>query len=160
MEEREDGSWHVTGVSEMDIEVDRGSVRVISSAQAEDISVRIKDETGRARCYLCLLYTSVVQCPSMFVRECYGMVRQLAAWGYPLELQRRKNGAGSGAGGGLHNSLDNGLGPGRGSDPGPGRGPGAGNGSDPDGGPSPDGVLSPAKLLAQCLEEGLSLIHI
>nr|WP_302326736.1 DUF4097 family beta strand repeat-containing protein [Enterocloster lavalensis] len=52
MEEREDGSWHVTGVSEMDIEVDRGSVRVISSAQAEDISVRIKDETGRARCYL------------------------------------------------------------------------------------------------------------
>ena len=44
MEEREDGSWHVTGVSEMDIEVDRGSVRVISSAQAEDIS--------------CLLYTS------------------------------------------------------------------------------------------------------
>ena len=76
----------------------------------------------------------------MFVRECYGMVRQLAAWGYPLELQRRKNGAGSGAGGGLHNSLD--------------KGPGAGNGSDPDGGPSPDGVLSPAKLLAQCLEEG------
>lgn len=52
MEEREDGSWHVTGVSEMDIEVDRGSVRVISSAQAEDISVRIKDETGRVRCYL------------------------------------------------------------------------------------------------------------
>lgn len=52
MEEREDGSWHVTGVAEMDIEVDRGSVRVISSAQAEDISVRIKDETGRARCYL------------------------------------------------------------------------------------------------------------
>ena len=52
MEEREDGSWHVTGVSEMDIEVDRGSVRVISSAQAEDISVRMKDETGRARCYL------------------------------------------------------------------------------------------------------------
>lgn len=52
MEEHEDGSWHVTGVSEMDIEVDRGSVRVISSAQAEDISVRIKDETGRARCYL------------------------------------------------------------------------------------------------------------
>ena len=52
MEEREDGSWHVTGVSEMDIEVDRGSVRVISSAQAEDISVRIKDETGIARCYL------------------------------------------------------------------------------------------------------------
>ena len=52
MEEREDGSWHVTGVSEMDIEVDRGSVRVISSAQAEDISVRIKDETGRPRCYL------------------------------------------------------------------------------------------------------------
>ena len=32
--------------------MDRGSVRVISSAQAEDISVRIKDETGRARCYL------------------------------------------------------------------------------------------------------------
>lgn len=52
MEEHEDGSWHVTGVSEMDIEVDRGSVRVISSAQAEDISVRIKDETGRVRCYL------------------------------------------------------------------------------------------------------------
>ena len=52
MEEREDGSWHVTGVAEMDIEVDRGSVRVISSAQAEDISVRIKDETGRVRCYL------------------------------------------------------------------------------------------------------------
>lgn len=52
MEEREDGSWHVTGVAEMDIEVDRGSVRVISSAQAEDISVRMKDETGRARCYL------------------------------------------------------------------------------------------------------------
>lgn len=106
----------------------------------------------------------------MFVRECYGMVRQLAAWGYPLELQRRKNGAGSGAGGGLHNSLDNGPGPGRGSDPGPGRGPGAGNGSDPGPGsgpgagngsgpgpgsvPSPDGVPSPAKLLAQCLEEG------
>lgn len=35
MEEREDGGWHVTGVAEMDgIEVDRGSVRVISSAQA------------------------------------------------------------------------------------------------------------------------------
>ena len=84
------------------------------------------------------------------------MVRQLAAWGYPLELQRRKNGAGSGAGGGLHNSLDNGPGPGRGSDPGPGRGPGAGNGSDPGAGsvPGPDGVPSPAKLLAQCLEEG------
>ena len=123
---------------------------------AAELKRRLSCLKGEERC-LCLeriLDFIVVQCPSMFVRECYGMVRQLAAWGYPLELQRRKNGAGSGAGGGLHNSLDNGLGPGRGSDPGPGRGPGAGNGSDPDGGPSPDGVLSPAKLLAQCLEEG------
>ncbi|MBS6955929.1 MAG: hypothetical protein KH230_22175 [Enterocloster asparagiformis] len=52
MEEREDGSWHVTGVAKLDIEVDRGSVRVLSSTQAADISVRIQDEAGRARCYL------------------------------------------------------------------------------------------------------------
>ena len=125
---------------------------------AAELKRRLSCLKGEERC-LCLeriLDFIVVQCPSMFVRECYGMVRQLAAWGYPLELQRRKNGAGSGAGGGLHNSLDNGPGPGRGSDPGPGRGPGAGNGSDPGAGsvPGPDGVPSPAKLLAQCLEEG------
>ena len=41
----------------------------------------------------------------MFARECYGMVRQLAAWGYPLELQRRKTGADSGGSAGGGNAL-------------------------------------------------------
>ena len=60
----------------------------------------------------------------MFVRECYGMVRQLTAWGYPLELQRRKTGADSGGSAGGGPGLDNGP------------------------------ALAPAKLLAQRLEEG------
>ena len=86
-------------------------------------------EEERCLCLERVLDFIGVQCPSMFVRECYGMVRQLTAWGYPLELQRRKTGADSGgsAGGGPgpDNGPDSGSGPGpdNGPDPGPGSGP-------------------------------------
>ena len=52
IEEPGDGSWHVTGVAKLEIEVDRGTVRLFSSTEAKDISVRIQDESGKARCYL------------------------------------------------------------------------------------------------------------
>ncbi len=33
------------------------------------------------------------QCPSMFVRECYGRIRELRAWGYPLALLQQRDGS-------------------------------------------------------------------
>lgn len=101
-------------------------------------------EEERCLCLERVLDFIGVQCPSMFVRECYGMVRQLTAWGYPLELQRRKTGADSGGSAGGGPGLDNG--PDSGSGPGPDNGPDPGPGSGP--------ALAPAKLLAQRLEEG------
>lgn len=46
--------------------------------------------------YLCIERTQVfieAQCHSAFIRECYGKVRELLAWGYPLGLLRQRDGS-------------------------------------------------------------------
>lgn len=51
-ERTDDGVWSIVGARKLDLEVDKGSVRLVTSADVDTIQVKVEDPAGKTYCYM------------------------------------------------------------------------------------------------------------
>lgn len=52
LEQMDDGIWRIDGARRLDLEVDKGDVRLVASADVDAVQVKVDDPAGKTYCYM------------------------------------------------------------------------------------------------------------